>query len=226
MGSIVLFHSCPNRIYSEADVKTLKSVVGGILCTIHPIYLYCTSMRIYLNCVHFRRRCLAVHTNPWNLSSDLLPSQTQTYLFFFSYFSPGEKGCQPFWDAVVCWPHAVVGETVQRACPAIFSLFKNNTGDYRGERGGEVSGVQAEIMTRTACTPVGQNKLNALKGAFMEHSDSSVWNSWENKTISEKTGHLCVSLIISLAFTWTYPGQTIHEIKTIVYMQRMNSPLA
>ncbi|XP_036971563.1 growth hormone releasing hormone receptor, like isoform X3 [Acanthopagrus latus] len=37
------------------------------------------------------------------------------------------EGCQPFWDAVVCWPHAVVGETVQRACPAIFSLFKNNT---------------------------------------------------------------------------------------------------
>ncbi|CAK6955370.1 growth hormone releasing hormone receptor%2C like [Scomber scombrus] len=38
------------------------------------------------------------------------------------------EGCQPFWDKVVCWPHAVVGETVDRACPAVFSLFKNSTG--------------------------------------------------------------------------------------------------
>uniref|UniRef100_A0A3Q1HDM0 Growth hormone-releasing hormone receptor n=1 Tax=Anabas testudineus TaxID=64144 RepID=A0A3Q1HDM0_ANATE len=38
------------------------------------------------------------------------------------------KGCQPIWDAVVCWPHATVGETVHKACPAVFSLFKNNTG--------------------------------------------------------------------------------------------------
>ncbi|XP_034738389.1 growth hormone releasing hormone receptor, like [Etheostoma cragini] len=38
------------------------------------------------------------------------------------------EGCQPFWDEIVCWPHAEVGETVQRACPAIFSLFRNNTG--------------------------------------------------------------------------------------------------
>uniref|UniRef100_A0A8C2ZDA6 Growth hormone-releasing hormone receptor n=1 Tax=Cyclopterus lumpus TaxID=8103 RepID=A0A8C2ZDA6_CYCLU len=38
------------------------------------------------------------------------------------------EGCRPFWDAVTCWPHAAVGESVQRACPAVFSLFKNNTG--------------------------------------------------------------------------------------------------
>uniref|UniRef100_A0A3Q4A924 Growth hormone-releasing hormone receptor n=1 Tax=Mola mola TaxID=94237 RepID=A0A3Q4A924_MOLML len=38
------------------------------------------------------------------------------------------EGCRPFWDAVVCWPQAAVGESVQRACPAIFSLFKNKTG--------------------------------------------------------------------------------------------------
>ncbi|KAM9385822.1 growth hormone releasing hormone receptor, like [Pholidichthys leucotaenia] len=38
------------------------------------------------------------------------------------------EGCWPFWDAVTCWPHAVVGETVQRVCPAVFSLFKNNSG--------------------------------------------------------------------------------------------------
>ncbi|XP_026015736.1 growth hormone releasing hormone receptor, like isoform X2 [Astatotilapia calliptera] len=37
------------------------------------------------------------------------------------------EGCWPFWDAVTCWPHAVVGETVHRACPAVFSLFRNST---------------------------------------------------------------------------------------------------
>ncbi|KAF7659688.1 hypothetical protein LDENG_00294530 [Lucifuga dentata] len=39
-----------------------------------------------------------------------------------------KHGCPPFWDAVICWPNAVVGETVQRSCPAVFSLFQNNTG--------------------------------------------------------------------------------------------------
>ncbi|XP_076009650.1 growth hormone releasing hormone receptor, like [Genypterus blacodes] len=34
------------------------------------------------------------------------------------------EGCQPFWDGIVCWPIAVVGETVHRSCPA---LFRNNT---------------------------------------------------------------------------------------------------
>uniref|UniRef100_A0A3B5A605 Growth hormone-releasing hormone receptor n=1 Tax=Stegastes partitus TaxID=144197 RepID=A0A3B5A605_9TELE len=37
-------------------------------------------------------------------------------------------GCRPFWDAVSCWPHAFTGETVHRACPAVFSLFRNSTG--------------------------------------------------------------------------------------------------
>uniref|UniRef100_A0A8C9TRD9 Growth hormone-releasing hormone receptor n=1 Tax=Scleropages formosus TaxID=113540 RepID=A0A8C9TRD9_SCLFO len=37
-------------------------------------------------------------------------------------------GCLPLWDSVVCWPTAAVGETVTVACPAIFSLFRNNTG--------------------------------------------------------------------------------------------------
>lgn len=35
----------------------------------------------------------------------------------------------------------------------------------------------------------------------MKHSDSSVWTLRENKTTCEKTGHLCVSLVISHAFT-------------------------
>ncbi|XP_008405245.2 growth hormone releasing hormone receptor, like [Poecilia reticulata] len=38
------------------------------------------------------------------------------------------EGCRPLWDEVVCWPQAVTGETVQRGCPAVFSLFRNNTG--------------------------------------------------------------------------------------------------
>ncbi|KAM9358229.1 growth hormone releasing hormone receptor, like [Symphorus nematophorus] len=38
------------------------------------------------------------------------------------------EGCRPLWDEVVCWPYAVVGETVHRPCPAVFSLFRNNTG--------------------------------------------------------------------------------------------------
>ncbi|KAM9848934.1 growth hormone releasing hormone receptor, like [Aulostomus maculatus] len=38
------------------------------------------------------------------------------------------EGCQPFWDAVICWPSAVIGETVHIACPAVFSFFKNSTG--------------------------------------------------------------------------------------------------
>ncbi|XP_020788893.1 growth hormone releasing hormone receptor, like [Boleophthalmus pectinirostris] len=38
------------------------------------------------------------------------------------------NGCVPMWDAVVCWPNAVTGETIYRACPAVFSLFKNITG--------------------------------------------------------------------------------------------------
>uniref|UniRef100_A0A3B4D5L3 Growth hormone-releasing hormone receptor n=1 Tax=Pygocentrus nattereri TaxID=42514 RepID=A0A3B4D5L3_PYGNA len=37
-------------------------------------------------------------------------------------------GCPPVWDSVVCWPMAAVGETVHSACPAVFSLFSNNTG--------------------------------------------------------------------------------------------------
>ncbi|KAL7864147.1 hypothetical protein AOLI_G00155670 [Acnodon oligacanthus] len=37
-------------------------------------------------------------------------------------------GCPPVWDSVVCWPMAAVGETVHSPCPAVFSLFSNNTG--------------------------------------------------------------------------------------------------
>ncbi|XP_075895441.1 growth hormone releasing hormone receptor, like isoform X2 [Nelusetta ayraudi] len=38
------------------------------------------------------------------------------------------EGCQPFWDAVVCWPHAAFEETVHMGCPAVLSIFGNGTG--------------------------------------------------------------------------------------------------
>uniref|UniRef100_A0A4W5PQ08 Growth hormone releasing hormone receptor n=1 Tax=Hucho hucho TaxID=62062 RepID=A0A4W5PQ08_9TELE len=36
--------------------------------------------------------------------------------------------CLPFWDSVVCWPYAVVGEMLNTTCPAVFSFWGNNTG--------------------------------------------------------------------------------------------------
>ncbi|XP_010770726.1 vasoactive intestinal polypeptide receptor 2-like [Notothenia coriiceps] len=48
--------------------------------------------------------------------------------FIAEQSNTSSEGCQPFWDAVACWPHAAVGETVERGCPAVFSLFRNNTG--------------------------------------------------------------------------------------------------
>ncbi|XP_051518210.1 growth hormone-releasing hormone receptor-like [Myxocyprinus asiaticus] len=38
------------------------------------------------------------------------------------------SGCLPVWDSVLCWPKTAVGETVHSPCPAVFSLFRNNTG--------------------------------------------------------------------------------------------------
>ncbi|XP_033855352.1 growth hormone releasing hormone receptor, like [Acipenser ruthenus] len=37
-------------------------------------------------------------------------------------------GCKQNWDAVVCWPLAVVGETVNVSCPPVFSHFMKNPG--------------------------------------------------------------------------------------------------
>ncbi|XP_055796729.1 growth hormone-releasing hormone receptor-like isoform X1 [Salvelinus fontinalis] len=36
-------------------------------------------------------------------------------------------GCLPFWDSVVCWPYAAVGEMINTTCPAVFSFWGNNT---------------------------------------------------------------------------------------------------
>ncbi|XP_038859002.1 growth hormone-releasing hormone receptor-like [Salvelinus namaycush] len=43
------------------------------------------------------------------------------------YIAEQNHSCLPFWDSVVCWPYAAVGETFHTACPAVFSLFGNNT---------------------------------------------------------------------------------------------------
>ncbi|MBN3307437.1 GHRHR protein, partial [Amia calva] len=37
-------------------------------------------------------------------------------------------GCEQSWDAVLCWPSAAVGETVNISCPSVFSLFMKNLG--------------------------------------------------------------------------------------------------
>ncbi|KAK0149682.1 Growth hormone-releasing hormone receptor [Merluccius polli] len=52
--------------------------------------------------------------------------QAISYIKHISYVL--SQGCQTFWDAVLCWPNAGEGETIHKACPAVFSLFGNNTG--------------------------------------------------------------------------------------------------
>uniref|UniRef100_A0A8D3CU85 Growth hormone releasing hormone receptor n=1 Tax=Scophthalmus maximus TaxID=52904 RepID=A0A8D3CU85_SCOMX len=51
--------------------------------------------------------------------------------FIVAQANRSHEGCRPFWDAVVCWPHAGIGDTVHRGCPAVLSLFRNNTGEGR-----------------------------------------------------------------------------------------------
>ncbi|XP_033820638.1 growth hormone releasing hormone receptor, like [Periophthalmus magnuspinnatus] len=48
--------------------------------------------------------------------------------YIAEHTNKSNNGCVSMWDAVVCWPNAVTGETVYRACPDVFSLFKNTTG--------------------------------------------------------------------------------------------------
>ncbi|MBN3273723.1 GHRHR protein, partial [Polyodon spathula] len=42
--------------------------------------------------------------------------------------STGVAGCEQTWDAVVCWPLATVGETVNVTCPPVFSYLMKNPG--------------------------------------------------------------------------------------------------
>uniref|UniRef100_A0A8C2HX82 Growth hormone releasing hormone receptor n=1 Tax=Cyprinus carpio TaxID=7962 RepID=A0A8C2HX82_CYPCA len=73
-----------------------------VLSSLHPECEYIFQL------ARDEQRCLREITDLGNLSSS--------------------SGCLPVWDAVVCWPRAAVGETVHLLCPAVFSLFKNNTG--------------------------------------------------------------------------------------------------
>ncbi|XP_056305556.1 growth hormone releasing hormone receptor, like [Danio aesculapii] len=77
-------------------------VVNSVLCSLHPECEYIFQL------ARDEQRCLREITDLGNLSSS--------------------SGCLSVWDSVVCWPSAVVGETVHSPCPAVFSLFKNNTG--------------------------------------------------------------------------------------------------
>ncbi|XP_016426983.1 growth hormone-releasing hormone receptor-like [Sinocyclocheilus rhinocerous] len=72
-----------------------------VLSSLHPECEYIFQL------ARDEQRCLREITDLGNLSSS--------------------SGCLPVWDAVVCWPRAAVGETVHLHCPAVFSLFKNNT---------------------------------------------------------------------------------------------------
>lgn len=82
--------------------------------------LTCTLYLYIFNCVF----------KIWFMESHSLSFWFSTLILtFFLLLNLCRKGCWPFWDAVTCWPHAVVGETVHRACPAVFSLFRNSTGD-------------------------------------------------------------------------------------------------
>uniref|UniRef100_A0A8C2HXF6 Growth hormone releasing hormone receptor n=1 Tax=Cyprinus carpio TaxID=7962 RepID=A0A8C2HXF6_CYPCA len=78
-----------------------------VLSSLHPECEYIFQL------ARDEQRCLREITDLGNLSSS--------------------SGCLPVWDAVVCWPRAAVGETVHLLCPAVFSLFKNNTGTLRTE---------------------------------------------------------------------------------------------
>uniref|UniRef100_A0A673IU98 Growth hormone-releasing hormone receptor-like n=1 Tax=Sinocyclocheilus rhinocerous TaxID=307959 RepID=A0A673IU98_9TELE len=77
-----------------------------VLSSLHPECEYIFQL------ARDEQRCLREITDLGNLSSS--------------------SGCLPVWDAVVCWPRAAVGETVHLHCPAVFSLFKNNTGSTAG----------------------------------------------------------------------------------------------
>ncbi|XP_067301692.1 growth hormone releasing hormone receptor, like isoform X3 [Pseudorasbora parva] len=89
----------------------MRSCVRGILCLASLTTVLCS---LHPECEYIfqlardEQRCLREITELGNLSSS--------------------SGCLPVWDSVVCWPRAAVGETIHIPCPAVFSLFKNNTG--------------------------------------------------------------------------------------------------
>ncbi|TMS19921.1 Signal peptide, CUB and EGF-like domain-containing protein 1 [Larimichthys crocea] len=90
-----------------------------------------------MTCLHIRGILLTLCLAPTALSSlhpecefifQLEKDERNCLQYITEHGNSSTEGCRPFWDAVVCWPHALIGEIVHRACPAVFSLFKNNTG--------------------------------------------------------------------------------------------------
>uniref|UniRef100_A0A669BXK5 Growth hormone releasing hormone receptor n=1 Tax=Oreochromis niloticus TaxID=8128 RepID=A0A669BXK5_ORENI len=105
-GTLLLssLHSLPSNIYLTSTLyPPRKDISLFALSSLHPECEYIFQLE------KEERHCLQYIAEQENRSTE---------------------GCWPFWDAVTCWPHAVVGETVHRACPAVFSLFRNSTGDW------------------------------------------------------------------------------------------------
>eukprot|EP00063_Salmo_salar_P096572 XP_014071407.1 PREDICTED: growth hormone-releasing hormone receptor-like isoform X2 [Salmo salar] len=94
------------------------SLAPSVLSSLHPDCEYIFQLE------REERRCLR-YIAEQNHST----VENSTVLFNFDALQNHSMlGCLPFWDSVVCWPYAAVGETFHMACPAVFSLFGNNTG--------------------------------------------------------------------------------------------------
>ncbi|XP_014071409.1 growth hormone-releasing hormone receptor isoform X1 [Salmo salar] len=93
------------------------SLAPSVLSSLHPDCEYIFQLE------REERRCLR-YIAEQNHST----VENSTVLFNFDALQNHSMlGCLPFWDSVVCWPYAAVGETFHMACPAVFSLFGNNT---------------------------------------------------------------------------------------------------
>uniref|UniRef100_A0A672I4B4 Growth hormone-releasing hormone receptor n=1 Tax=Salarias fasciatus TaxID=181472 RepID=A0A672I4B4_SALFA len=86
-------------------------------------------------CIHLKKELLPYASPAWlslHPECEYIFQLEQEQLHCLQYIAEqannSTEGCYPIWDAVACWPHAAVGETVHRACPSVFSLFKNDTG--------------------------------------------------------------------------------------------------
>uniref|UniRef100_A0A8C7R583 G-protein coupled receptors family 2 profile 2 domain-containing protein n=1 Tax=Oncorhynchus mykiss TaxID=8022 RepID=A0A8C7R583_ONCMY len=88
---------------------------------------YCTFFLQKCKTLHHLYRCLFLAVSLICFSFALYPSLSDSVSLPL-LFSLSPEGCLAYWDSVVCWPYAAVGETFHMACPAVFSLFGNNTG--------------------------------------------------------------------------------------------------
>uniref|UniRef100_A0A8C7YRV2 Growth hormone releasing hormone receptor n=1 Tax=Oryzias sinensis TaxID=183150 RepID=A0A8C7YRV2_9TELE len=93
-----------------------------------PVFMFCLHREgFYLSVLHLLQAVSRLHPE-CEFIFQLEREERRCLQYVAEQGNRSSEGCWPFWDAVACWPRAVAGETVQRACPAVFSLFKNNTG--------------------------------------------------------------------------------------------------